>query len=56
MEYLRPLVQSGPARPRDALPLAGGPLWFTHVERLRRAHPPEILPAADLRPARRLRR
>ncbi len=46
MEYLRPLVQSGPARPGDALSLAGGPLWFTHVERLRRGAPPEILPAA----------
>ena len=32
----RPLVQQGEARPEAALPLAGGPLWFTHVERMRR--------------------
>ena len=36
MIYWRPLVQSGAARPKGALPLAGGCLWFTHVERLER--------------------
>ncbi|GAA6200558.1 dihydropteroate synthase [Aquicoccus sp. SU-CL01552] len=46
--YYRPLVQHGPARPDDALPLAGGPLWFTHVEALARGHAPQVIPAGDL--------
>lgn len=44
----RPLVQCGEGRPGGALPLTGGPLWFTHVERLERGAPPRILPASDL--------
>jgi len=32
--YFRPLVQSGQTRPRGALLLAGGPVWFSHVERM----------------------
>ena len=36
MIYWRPLVQSGEARPNGAVPLAGGPLWFSQVERLER--------------------
>jgi dihydropteroate synthase len=47
-EYYRPIVQSGPAWPRGALPLAGGPLWFTHVELLRRDMPGQVVPAADI--------
>jgi dihydropteroate synthase len=39
------LVQSGRARPKGALPLCGGPLWFTHVEKLVRGQPPEVVPA-----------
>lgn len=35
MIYARPLVQSGP-RPADALPLAGGSLWFRDIEYLSR--------------------
>jgi len=46
--YYRPLVQHGSARPDDALPLAGGPLWFTHVEALARGHAPQVIPADDL--------
>lgn len=45
MIYWRPLVQSGHARPKGALPLCGGPLWFTHVEKLVRGEPPEVVPA-----------
>ena len=46
----RPLPQSGRARPQGALPLAGGPLWFTHAERLSRAEPARIV-SADRIPA-----
>lgn len=46
----RPLVQHGPARAPGALPLAGGPLWFTHAERLARDAAPRVVPAADLPP------
>ena len=47
MIYWRPLVQSGEARPNGAVPLAGGPLWFSQVERLERGHAPEVVPAAE---------
>lgn len=46
--YARPLVQSGRARPDGAMPLAGGPLWFTHAELLRRDAAPRIVAATDL--------
>ena len=47
-EYARPLVQTGPARPDTALPLAGGACWFTHVEILSRSSDPQILPVAEM--------
>lgn len=47
-DYHRPLPQCGPARPRDALPIAGGWAWFTHVERLSRISPPEIIHASEV--------
>ncbi len=47
-DYFRPLVQSGPAWPRGALPLAGGPLWFTHAELLRRDGGSQVVPTADI--------
>jgi len=34
--YFRPLVQTGLARPADAVPLAGGPGWFTQAQELTR--------------------
>jgi dihydropteroate synthase len=46
--YFRPLVQCGPARPADALPLAGGAGWFCHVEVLSRSAPARIIAAPDL--------
>ncbi|MGD9863243.1 MAG: dihydropteroate synthase, partial [Pseudodonghicola sp.] len=46
--YYRPLVQHGAARPDDALPLAGGPLWFTHVEALARGQAPRVIPAWEV--------
>ncbi len=48
MIYFRPLVQQGAARPKGARPLAGGQLWFTHAEALRRDAPPRIVVAADI--------
>ncbi|MEX0350006.1 MAG: dihydropteroate synthase [Paracoccaceae bacterium] len=46
--YHRPIVQHGHARPDQALPLAGGPLWFTHVEILSRHASPRVVAVADL--------
>lgn len=46
--YFRPLVQCGPARPEEAVPLAGGWAWFTHAERLTRDGPTEMVAATDL--------
>ncbi|PTQ72605.1 dihydropteroate synthase [Celeribacter persicus] len=46
--YDRPIPSCDPARPEGALTLAGGWCWFTHVERLRRDEPPEILPVSNL--------
>ena len=48
MSYWRPVVQVGPSRPREALTLAGGWGWFTHVELLERDAPPRIKPVAVL--------
>ena len=36
LKYYRPLVQTGPIRPDDALPLAGGACWFTQAEEITR--------------------
>ena len=44
-DYFRPLLQHGTARPEGALTLAGGALWFTHVEAIRRDAAPRVLPA-----------
>lgn len=44
----RPLVQGGTARPDGAHPLAGGPLWFTHAERLDRDAPARVVAAAGI--------
>ncbi|SFG79976.1 dihydropteroate synthase [Palleronia marisminoris] len=48
MTYWRPIPQAGPARPPEALTLAGGWTWFTHVEALSRDAVPRILPAEAL--------
>ena len=46
--YLRAIPQSGPARPVNALTLAGGWCWFTHVEILERGRPSEIVGVDEL--------
>ncbi len=48
MDYIRPITMTDPARPADALTLAGGWCWFDRVEVLRRDAPPRIMAAADL--------
>lgn len=46
-DYLRPIPISGPAAPPDALPLAGGPLRFCHIEVLRRQGQADVHPASE---------
>ena len=46
----RPIPESGGPRPRGALPLAGGPLWFAAAAEHRRGTPPRLVPAAALPP------
>lgn len=46
--YHRPLIQQEQTRPDGAVQLAGGPLWFTHVERLSRGGSPEIVEASSI--------
>lgn len=48
MSYYRPLVQCSPDRPADALTLAGGWCWFSHVAVHTRDAPPRIASASDL--------
>lgn len=48
--YYRPLPQTDPARPADALPLAGGWCWFDRIEVLRRDGPPGVIAAAEAPP------
>jgi len=46
--YYRPLVQTGPVRPPEAVTLAGGWGWFTQAERLGRDAPARIVPVSDV--------
>ena len=46
--YYRPLVQTGPRRPEGALPLAGGPCWFTQAEAISRTAPSRYIAAGDI--------
>ena len=50
MIRFRPLLQHGPARPEGARLLGGGPLWFTHAERLSRDAQPTVVPADAVDP------
>ncbi len=49
-EYFRPLVQMGPSRPEEALTLAGGRGWFTHVEVLSRVATARVIPVTEMPP------
>lgn len=46
--YYRPVVRSDLVRSPEALPLAGGWLWFDLVERLERGAAPQLVPVAEL--------
>ncbi|EDM72183.1 dihydropteroate synthase [Roseobacter sp. AzwK-3b] len=48
MPYYRPIPRFDHVRPADALPLAGGWLWFDTVEELHRDAPARLIPARDL--------
>lgn len=48
MEYFRPIAMTDPARPREALTLAGGWCWFDRVEVLSRAAPARIIAAHEV--------
>ncbi len=45
--YFRPLPQTGPARPQEALVLAGGWAWFDRIEVLARGEGARIIPARE---------
>ncbi len=46
--YYRPIPQTDPARPSDALILAGGWCWFDRVEVLSRDTAPQLISVSDL--------
>jgi dihydropteroate synthase len=46
--YFRPIAQAGLTRSAEALPLAGGPLWFDRAERLERGAPARLVPVAEI--------
>ena len=48
MEYYRPVAMTDPARPADALLLAGGWCWFSQVEVLARGAAPRLVPVAEV--------
>jgi dihydropteroate synthase len=47
MIYIRPIPVTDVAKPKTALPLAGGWCHFSHVEVLERGQPPKVMPASD---------
>ena len=47
MEYFRPIAMTDPARPAQALTLAGGWCWFDRLEVMSRTAAPRIIDAAD---------
>jgi dihydropteroate synthase len=48
MMYYRPIAMTDAARPPQALSLAGGRCWFSHVEVLDRHRPARLAPVAEV--------
>lgn len=48
MSHYRPVVQQGRLRPEGAMPLCGGPGWFTHAVAHARDAGPRIVTAAEM--------
>lgn len=48
MIYYRPIAMTDPARPKAALPLAGGWCWFDRVEVIERGREGRLCPAYDV--------
>ncbi len=46
--YYRPIVQTDPASPKDAQPLAGGLLWFNRAEAIERSGKRTLIAAAEV--------
>ncbi|MEB8387103.1 dihydropteroate synthase [Rhodobacteraceae bacterium KMM 6894] len=46
--YYRPIAQTDPVRPANALPLAGGWTWFDRAERMDRTGSSQIIAASDI--------
>ncbi|SEQ29307.1 dihydropteroate synthase [Thalassovita taeanensis] len=46
--YYRPLIQTDPCRPADAVTLAGGWAWFSQVEQITRGGEAQVIPAAEV--------
>lgn len=46
--YFRPIPSIDPARPREAVTLAGGWAWVSHVELLHREAAPQIVPIGEV--------
>ncbi len=46
--YFRAIAHCGPARPEEALDLAGSWCWFTHAERIERGGRSAVVPAAQI--------
>ncbi len=46
--YFRPIVQTDACRPKTAVNLAGGPLWFDHVEKMVRGQAGRLVPVSEL--------
>ena len=46
--YYRPIPSTDPMRPEQAYSFAGGPLWFSHAEKLSRSQPALVMPAQEV--------
>jgi len=47
-DYFRPVVQTDIIRPKAAVDLTGGPLWFDQVEHMARGQVGQVIPASEI--------